>query len=156
MILINIPEIKKFMYSLLKTSFFDEFELRKVSIQTFAKFDIDGTLCHDFFDEEEQQDIENLFFSSWEEIRPIVYELIKGKKLPKTFKIVLSVPEKKLPEIHENASSLFINILFENGELNVITGASQRVFSLDKSMENKFDDYVLTFLEPFNAKIKDE
>lgn len=150
MIVINLPEIKKFMSSLLKSDFFDSFEVRRVTIQTFSKVEIDGTLCKEFYDEDEQKDYEGLYFSSWGKIKPIVYELIKGKKMPKLLKIILSVPEKKLAEIHENASSLFININFEDNSLCLITGASQKNFSLDKSVDNSFDEFVFNLLKDFN------
>jgi hypothetical protein len=42
----------------------------------------------------------------------------------------------------ENVGALFYNIYYDDGKLQVTTGSSIRVFSLDKSLDNLWDDTV--------------
>ena len=144
MVAFEVENIKNFMSLLLKGTTFDNFEVRLVSLKTFTNFEIDPYLNKEFFSLDEQENL-NRTYCLWSELKPIVFELIKGSKLPKFIKLIISYPENRLSEIHENASSLFINIIFENNTLTCISGCSQKNFSMDKSVDILWDDYVKKF-----------
>ena len=42
----------------------------------------------------------------------------------------------------EDVNDLFMNIKFEKDKLTVITGVSLKVFTMDKSLEKAFDNYI--------------
>ena len=48
----------------------------------------------------------------WEEMRPFVFQAIKGNKLPKSIKLVFSLAEEKLANL-PNTKAAFLNILFK-------------------------------------------
>ena len=62
-------------------------------------------------------------------------------------KIILSPSDEATAKIHTNAAALFINIIFENGKLSIITGSSEKMFSLDKAVEHSWDEYAARFFK---------
>jgi hypothetical protein len=109
----------------------------------------------DFFTSEEleerKSDGMDLEFSSWKEIRPVCFDLIKGKKTPVSFKVVLLANNGLIEKIAANPDcgvaanlirSLVLNIRYENGKVTCITGTSFTTFVMDKSVEKIWDSYV--------------
>ena len=97
---------------------------------------------------------------TWQQIRPLCYEAIKGSRAPLKFKIVFMTPPEKVAgflakqNLNINASEvagLFMNIRFEGGKLSCTSGTSTRTFSLDKSLENAWDASVEAFIRKFSA-----
>ena len=87
----NISDLKDFMNKLLLSDTFDYFLLEEGTIITANGFQIDGRVRKEFYTKEEQED-ENLCpyeFSLWKDIRPLCFQLIKGKRTPLSFKFVL-------------------------------------------------------------------
>ena len=76
---------KSCMSHLLLRDTFDKFSFIEGEITTFNKFTLDGFLHKDFFDEKPARD-----YSYWREVRDLCFSLIKGKRTPLHFKIVLS------------------------------------------------------------------
>jgi hypothetical protein len=145
MISASVENKKQFMSMLLKDDIFDKFLVRSISLRTSVTYDIDCTLNKDWFDSEEAENLEK--YSSWADMRPIVFNLIKGKRLPGYMKIVLSAAPDAAEQIHKNAAALFINILFENNMLYITGGCSQKVFSLDKTLEQTWDETIQKFFK---------
>lgn len=145
MISASVENKKQFMSMLLKDDTFDKFLVRSISLRTSVTYDIDCTLNKDWFDSEEAENLEK--YSSWADMRPIVFNLIKGKRLPGYMKIVLSAAPDAAEQIHKNAAALFINILFENNMLYITGGCSQKVFSLDKTLEHTWDETIQKFFK---------
>ena len=90
-------------------------------------------------------------YSLWSQVRPICFSLIKGKRLPESFQITLEAPPKRLDAFLAECrlqmdagqiKGLYLNIRYENGRLQCITGTSLAVFTLDKSVEREWDEYV--------------
>lgn len=152
MITVEIVNNKIFMNTLLKGNLFDSFEVRTAVIQTFIKFEISGTLDKSYYSISEQENINNEY-CLWKDLKPIIFQLIKGNKLPKFIKIVLSLTKAQLQEFDSEAEALFLNIIFENGKINCITGCSQKNFSLDKKLETKWDEYIKEFFVSNNINI---
>ena len=136
---LTVESIKEFMHLLFKSGEFNNYLVHKASATTFTSFEISGDLNPDFFDDENRPERR---YCTWEEVRPFMFSVIKGSKLPKNMKIVLAAPDDLTKSLTKNASVLFINIIYENGTLSIITGSSVKNFSLDKSHEFIWDEYV--------------
>lgn len=141
----NVENKKQFMALLLKGTAFDRLLVRSVALRTSVLFEIDCTLDKNWFDSDERETLEK--YASWGDMRPTVFELIKGSRLPGYMKIVLSPSPSATQKIHKNAAALFINILFENNTLFITTGSSEKVFTMDKSVEMTWDEYAHRFFK---------
>ncbi len=142
----TVDNKKEFMNILLKGTTFDRLMVRSVSLRTNITYEIECALNREWFTADEQEAI-NDKYASWGSIRPTVFELIKGTKLPGYMKIVLSPSAEATAKIHTNAAALFINIIFEGNKLNIITGSSEKNFSMDKAVEHSWDEYAAKFFK---------
>ena len=115
---------------------FDQFLLREADIVTFNRFTIDGRVRRGYYTGEEQGKIGE--FSSWRTIKPVCFSLIRGKRLPETFRIVLCLSEEarsRFVQAHapgilpEQAGGLYINIQYENQEMTCVYGHIHERFS---------------------------
>ena len=154
----TIKNIKKFMNSLLASNYFDSFLVNSVSITTYGTFQIDGHLKKDFYTPEEWNELPEHTYASYETIRPICYDLIKGKKLPLNFKMIFALNQTECEKLVNTSGTtltidevkdLFINIKYDAGTVTCSTGTSYTIFTMDKTLEQAFDKYILTLLEPF-------
>ncbi len=127
---------------------FDRYLLREAQIVTFVTFTIDGKMQKNFYSNEEYKDMGKPELAMWQKVRPICFEMIKGSRTPVRFKIVLKLNEEEMQKlIEENELSytlsdvggLYLNLVYENGDLNCITGTSMNLFTLDKSLEQLWD-----------------
>ena len=105
---------------------------------------------------EEQEEGKIGEFSSWRTIKPVCFSLIRGKRLPETFRIVLCLSEEarsRFVQAHapgilpEQAGGLYINIQYENQEMTCVTGTSMNVFTMDRTLEREWDESVKQFLK---------
>ncbi len=137
-------EVKNFMNKILREQYFDDFDLRNVEIQSFAKFDIDGKADKNFMTDEslEDNDIDKVFFCKWGRIRPYVFEFVKGKVKPSYMKFVISASRELLESVSDNAAALFLNFVFEKDRVVCTTGTAQKNFSLDKKLDIAWEEYV--------------
>lgn len=97
--------------------------------------------------------------SYWHNIKPICYDLIKGKKTPVKFKFILKADRKLTASLLEEAGlsfslndigGLYINIRYENNILDCISATNLNLFTLDKSLEHAWNEYVNKFLSPLS------
>jgi len=140
MLALSISDVRGFMVKLLKEIVFDEFQLRNAAINTFVRFEIYGT----------KED----GYTSWGEVRPHTFGIIKGDKPPKTIKIILG--KDMDGNDMDNPVSVFINIHFEDSKISLTTGISKKGFSLDRSDDEKWDAQVIKFLEDNEITYKNE
>lgn len=152
MLAFTIHDTKAFMALLLKGTAFDAFRFHQGELTTFVSFVIDGKRNPDFYDAAEKEAGLSRYVR-WEEMRPIVFQLIKGHKLPKQIKLVFALPEEKLVHL-PNVSAAFLNILFKNNTLLCTTAISQQNFSLDKSSEKLWEEYILKFFRKHEIPIE--
>lgn len=157
MIAIKINNKKEFMSKLLVSDLFNAFLVEEATIDTFNTFHIDGKLHKDFyrnapdFVEESFTDV----LSTWEALKPICFDLIKGKLTPLGFKFILHAGNELKKTIINNADAsldtnditLGLNIRFSNGDVIVTTGTAFSVFTMDKTIEKAWDNYIPSFLE---------
>ena len=92
---LQIEEQKAFTENLFIGELFDRFLVREASFVTYNSFLIDGRVRQGYYSEEELelQKIEE--FSAWKVLKPFCYSLIRGKRLPESFRIVFLCRRRK-------------------------------------------------------------
>ena len=145
---ITINDIKTFMSKLLIKEDFDTYLLKEATITTYNTFTIDGHIKEAYYSKEEFEELNQSTFSSWATIKPHCFNLIKGKKLPVSFKIILKADDSQVIDLIKDANTsinisdvegLYLNIKYENNTLECITAISLYTFTMDKSLENHWD-----------------
>ncbi|MCL2618523.1 MAG: DUF5721 family protein [Defluviitaleaceae bacterium] len=145
---ITDPELNVFMARLFKEAVFDTFEVRGLEVCTFTEFRISGALDKDFDGTDT-----DAAYCAWGRLKPFAVDFIKGRKRPRLIRITLSHPSAAAAQLHPNAAALFLNINYELDEAQITTGASQKNFALDKSVEGVWDDYIEAFFAQHNIPI---
>ncbi|MBE5932831.1 MAG: hypothetical protein E7263_05350 [Lachnospiraceae bacterium] len=147
----DVEDIKNYMNQLLVNERFDSFYLYEARVKGAIDYFIGGKLNRDYFDEGEIEDIKDTDYISWGKVKQTIYDLMKGNKLPINFKIILMfnrdnitrlIEMNNLPVKPEDIGALFYNIHYESGQLNITTGTSLKVFTLDKRLEQLWDETV--------------
>lgn len=158
MISLKITNVKQFMGKLLVSEDFDPFLLEEASISTYNNFLIDGHQNRDFYtaEEWEDKDIRPYDFTTWNQIRPICYSLIKGTHTPCAFKFVLHLIPDYVASILKNGDTsvtpqqikgLVLTIKYDGTVLTLITGMSFHTFIMDKSVDSLWDNAIRQFLD---------
>lgn len=153
MIALKITNIKDFTRQLFLKETFDGFLLSEAVITTFNTFTIDGFLNRDYYNDIELEEIGDRNYSTWKELRPVCLQLIKGNKLPLTFRITLRMkPENTHTILSRNelegqydVDCLQLNILYKNGIITCTTGIALRQFTLDKTLDHVWDTMIRKF-----------
>ncbi len=159
MISLPIDRVRQFMNHLLLKQTFDSYYVSEASITTFTTFNIDGRFHPEFYtDDISDEELDNISDEdevTWNSIRPICLNLIKGKRLPVVFRIVLRLSSDEALKLLEQSGAgllpddiygLYLNIQYKSDQLTVTTGVSLRVFTMDKSLEDLWDETVQRFL----------
>ena len=145
----SIEDIKTFMNDLLVNERYDSFYLFEARIKTGLDYYIRGKINKEFFDYDIKDSLEE--YELWGNVKETVFLLMKGKRLPVSFKIILMFNHKNverliemnnLPVAPTDITGLFYNINYEDEKLSVTTGTSLKVFTLDKTLDNLWDDTV--------------
>ena len=158
MIALKITNVKQFMGKLLASEAFDSFLLEEASISTYNSFLIDGHQNRDFYTNEEWEDkeIRPFDFTTWKQIRPICYSLIKGTKTPSAFKFILHLIPDYLASIlkeqdttvtPQQIKALVLTVKYDGTTLTLITGTAFHTFIMDKSVDVLWDNAVKSFLD---------
>ena len=168
MIALEIKGTKNIMNALLLSGQFDSFLVEEAVITTFNTFHIDGHRVTEFYSSEELEELQNnqksTIFSCWSELRPVCFQLIKGKKTPVSFKVVLHAAPQLVEKIAANPEcgvaanlirSLILNIRYDNGKVTCVTGSAFTTFIRDKSVEKLWDTYVRQLLSGFGLDFEE-
>lgn len=151
----RITDIKDCMTKLLSGDTFDRFCLVEAGIRMGITYHLDGHRNTDFYDYDSDDGTLLEKYCLWKDVKPYVYQIIKGKRQPLSFKIILAFPHKTVDFLikesrcsfsAEDIEGIYLNILFEPGNLRITTGISCRTFTLDRSLERCVDDHVRAFL----------
>jgi hypothetical protein len=126
--------VKVFMGSLLREENFDAYVLRQAEIVGTVNFHIE---CG----------------KPWGEMRPLVTDIVKRFGRPKVLRLVFAHAQPQ--EIDANAKALFINMAYEDEGVTFTTATAQREFSLDKSMDAKWDECVREFFVSSSIPVRD-
>lgn len=156
MILLQIKNTKEFMSKLLASEVFDAFYMESAKITTANTYTIDGTIHKEFFGKEGESEAPTSPLSSWADMKSVCYNIIKGKHTPLGFTFILCASDAKKeellveadsPEALNAVSSLVFIIRFQDGAVTITTGTALSGFTLDKSYEKIWDEYVKAFLD---------
>ena len=157
----QLTEQKEFMHLLLRSEIFDNFLLSEASVHTAVKYDIDGRLNESFFSKDElsNQQLDDLTYMPYGRLRPVFFELIKGRTTPTYFKFVLMLSPSNLQKTilasgtaisPADILGVYLNIRYQNESLMLTTGVSYRVFIPDKSFEREWEKFTINFLKRNN------
>ena len=168
MIALEIKITKNIMNALLLSEQFDSFLVEEAIITTYNTFHIDGHLVKDFYPNEEhgllESEEKSTTFSCWQDIRPFCLQLIKGKKTPVSFKVILHAAPLLIEKIAANPEcgvaanlirSLVLNIRYDNGKVTCITGSAFTTFVMDKSVDKLWDAYMRQLLSDFGLDFEE-
>lgn len=168
MIALEIKITKNIMNALLLSEQFDSFLVEEAVITTYNTFHIDGHLVKDFYTNEELELLESeeksTAFSCWKDIRPFCFQLVKGKKTPVSFKVVLHATPLLIEKIAANPEcgvaanlirSLVLNIRYDNGKVTCITGSAFTTFVMDKSVDRLWDAYMRQMFSDFGLDFEE-
>ena len=155
--------MNRFMGKLLKSEAFDDFLLKEGMLRTGMEYRFGGKILPDYYDTEEREKLTEGYVS-WRELRPFVYDLVKGKRTPLAFSFTLLRTKGETAEIlcrhsidiGEDSPLLFLQIRFEQGTGRIITGTARNTFTLDKSMEEAWDKEVKMFLRNLELACEEE
>ena len=158
MIALKIDDIRTFTSQLFVKETFDFFLVKDAKIVTFNTFSIDGRIRQGYYTDEELEENRIEAYSFWKTLRPICFSLIKGKRLPESFHIILKLAPGETEKVvkrsgasvrEEDVEGLYLNIRYENRELVCVTGLSLNYFTLDKTLDAEWD---LTVRQFFKSK----
>lgn len=163
----RIKELKNFMGKLLATEAFDDFLLAEAAVTTYNTFTIDGHIVKDFFsgDAEHEDQPPAYDFSAWQDMRGLIFDLIKGRRTPVQFKLVLHLMPQRIDEILKSGGSdvllpdikaFVLNIRYEGGILTCITATAFHSFLPDKTPDKLWDEYLSHFLDQKGISFEEE
>ena len=141
----EITDIRRFTSYLFTASLFDDYFLHDAEFCTAFSVTFDGRKNPSFYEEAEREEEMKAPFMTYKSLRPMFFSLIKGKRLPVSFRIVLlSSPEMTERIVRESGftgkvSSLSMNVLYREGKLTVSTGIAYQTFTTDRSLEDAWD-----------------
>ena len=153
----RIKDVKNFMGKLLGSESFDSFLLAEGTITTYNTFVIDGHMVKEFFvgDVNDDNKLPPYEFSEWKAMRSLCFDLIKGKRTPVNFKLVLHLKPEIISQILEKGDSavsasdvkaFVLNIKYDGSVLTCITATAFHSFLLDKTPDRQWDEYITLFL----------
>ena len=155
MLALQIEEVKDFMGKLLSKEVFDNFLLIELDVVTATSIHIAGHRQKAWYDDDEWEDLAEQDFATWREIRPVAFDLIKGKKVPLKLAGVFRLSEENTARIlrrggftfdTDMVGGLFFNLRYENSTVILTTGVSMNSFTLDRSLERQWDADFSDFL----------
>ena len=155
--------MNRFMGKLLKGENFDGFLLKEGFLRTSIEYRFQGQLFSEYFDTEEKEKLAERYIC-WGELRPTVFELIKGKRTPLAFSFTLLLTQNATAEllarrqvnVGEDSPSLYLQIRFEHGTGHIVTGTARNTFSLDKSMEEAWDEEIRQLMKSMELAVENE
>ncbi|MBQ5431422.1 MAG: hypothetical protein IIU28_07205 [Lachnospiraceae bacterium] len=156
MISLAITDVKGCMAQMLGGTSFDHFTLSEATIMTRVSYVIDGHLRKE---EDVQESGEP--FTRYGKVRPLCFDMIKGKRAPEYFKFVFHLPGEAMRELVESSDaavsaedvlSLNFTIRFQENNLTLLTGNSLRIFTQDQTLHHAWDSYVEHFLDENGIK----
>ena len=107
-------------------------------------------------DKEELELMASTSYASWESIKPHVYNVIRGKKLPLSFKIVLVLSQPDIMDMLEknhltipvsDVANLTLNVYYDGMSIQLTSMATQNIFTMDKTLEHVWDAEIKDFLK---------
>lgn len=162
---LQIKDLAQFSHELFRGTMFDNFLLQEAVISQAVSMTLDGTLKADFYSEEElaEKGLQDCPYIPYARVRPICFEMIKGRHKPDYFKFVfLLSPKNQASTILKSGSSfkpedisgMFLNLIYKNEMLTCTTGISYKIFSPDKSLEHEWDRLAVLFFRQHGITVE--
>lgn len=157
MLALHVTSLKQFMNQLLNAEVFDVFLLEEATITTAYTYQIDGHINKEFFTPEQLEDSNTCpyDFATWKSIRPLAFDLIKGKRTPLNFKFVLHIMPEHIPAILAKGSTsvtaqqikaLVLTVKYDGEKVTLLTGTAFHTFLPDKEPDLLWDSNLKSFL----------
>ncbi|MFG6358473.1 MAG: hypothetical protein K1W26_16890 [Acetatifactor sp.] len=161
MLALQITNTKNFMAQLLTGDSFDPFLLAEATVSTAHTYTIDGHVNKEFFTSEEQADphICPYDLCLWQEMKGLLFQLIKGTRTPLYFKFVLHLkPElvsKLLAEGNcslpaQQIKALVLTIKYDGSHAILTTGTAYQTFVMNKEPDGIWDKALTGYLSRKN------
>lgn len=157
MLALKISSTKSFMNHLLVADTFDNFLMAEATVSTAHTYQIDGHINKDFFSSEELTDVDSLLydFSEWKDMKPLCFNLIKGKRTPLFFKFVLHLKPEAVGKLmaagacsvsSEQIKALVLTIKYDSTQVVLTTGSAFQTFVMSKEPDTIWDKALQQFL----------
>lgn len=157
MLALQITQMKPFMSHLLVSDTFDIFLLESASITTANTYAIDGRMQKSFFSPEEQQDGEACpyEFARWKDMKALCFQLMKGKRTPLAFQLVLHLLPGHMEKLlrRERSSvdasqvkALVLAIHYDGRKTLLTTGSAYHTFLMNQEPGQIWDQAIARYL----------
>ena len=147
---ITITETRDFVKKLLMENTFDHFLTMEAFVRSGITYSFDGRINKDL------EAMASTSYTTWENLRTHVYNVIRGKKLPLSFKIVLVLSQSDIMDMLEknhltipvsDVANLTLNIYYDGMSIQLTSMATQNIFTMDKTLELVWDAEIREFLK---------
>ncbi len=150
----TIKDQKAFTTLLFTGTAFDSFLLCEADFKTSQTIHIDGRICREYYDDADE--IPEDAFGTWSHSKPICFQVIKGKRLPVYFKLVLCLSAENLRKTvaasglslnTDDIEGMYLNIHYKDGIIFCTSGISLTTFSMDRELPEYWDKLVGRFFD---------
>lgn len=157
MIAVRVTSMKTFMNHLLATATFDNFLFAEATISTAHTYTIDGHVNKEFYEGSESGYPYD--FATWTDMRPLCFDLIKGKRTPLYFKFVLHLKPEIASKLlaaggsnipADQIKALVLTIKYDGGNAVLTTGTAFHTFVMSKEPDTIWDKALQQFLDREN------
>lgn len=164
---LKITDTRTFMAALFTKPLLDQFFVEEIQIVTAYTVHLNGRSVPAFYTEEELNDMPDGLpeFAFWEQLRPICFSIIKGKKTPVSFNLTLHAPaaisdtlcaREECTVQKEQVQALTCSIRYADGICRIVNGTSFKTFLPDKSLDKLWDEKLCAFLSEAGIAFEEE
>ena len=161
MIALKINDIKNFMGRLLIRESFDTFLLERLQVLTASELVLSGKRNKKWYDSDSWEQMEqnswgDCYYMQWKELKSTVFHYIKGSQSPELMKISFKAAQSQVMswlvdsgviETYRTLKpDLFLQLRYEKGQLQLVTGIAFSQFQMDRTVEQAWDEAVRQFL----------
>lgn len=154
------------MSKLLIRESFDRFLLEKAQVLTASEMTLSGRRSQSWYDTDIWEELErkkpmDCRYMFWKEVKPTVFSYIKGSQSPQTMRLSFKAAQDQVEELLMDSGvletyrqlmpDLLLQLRYEQGKLQLVTGIAFSRFEMDKTIERAWDEAVRIFLH--NEKI---
>lgn len=156
MLALQITSMKNFMQQLLISGVFDIFLLEEAVISTANTYTIDGHINQDFYTSGDSEGTGTPAYelTPWCEMKGLLFDLIKGKRTPLYFKIVLHLKPDQTQALlarnscpqAEQVKALVLTIKYDGEKAVLTSGCAYQTFVMTKEPEMTWDKNLTKYL----------
>lgn len=164
MISLTVTSVPSFTKDLFVGEIFDPYYLSEAVFHTSHLISI-GSAPDALKKEEEPEDPEN---RTWGHVRRIAFEIVRGKKLPHSFRIALAASPEMISEVTqaekgffkenpELIDALILNIYYKDQKIRITTSTSLKLFSPEQpNLDKVWDQFVIAYFEMYEIGFTDD